>query len=58
MGFGFAPGFIQFFATIITLAFFVIGLFVLVLVIKLLTKANIALDIWISNNSNNNNNLS
>jgi hypothetical protein len=56
MGIGFATGFIQFFASLITLAFFAVGVFVLVLVIKLLTKANVALDLWIKNNSNNNSN--
>ena len=51
MGFGFAAGFFQLFAALISLAFFAIGLFVLVLIISFLAKANKALDIWISKNS-------
>ena len=58
MGFGFGHGFIQVFVTLINLAFFAVGICVLVLVVKLLTKANIALDLWIKNNSNNNSNNS
>ena len=51
MGFGFSQGFIQIFATLINLAFLAIGIFVLVLIIRFLTKANRALDIWIDKNS-------
>ena len=57
MAIGFGHGFIQIFAALISLAFFAVGIFVLVLLIKLLIKANTALDMWIKNNSNNNNNL-
>ena len=65
MGFGFAAGFFQLLVSLISIAFFALGLFVTVLIVKFLMKANTALDLWIrnnsnrsSNNSNNDNNFS
>ena len=54
MGYGLTTG-IGGFAALISAAYFAIGIFVLVLVIKLLMKANTAIDLWIKNNSNKDN---
>lgn len=43
------------FAVLIWLAFIVLGIYITVLTIKFLTRAIIALDIYITKNQNNNN---
>ena len=54
IGSGLASGFMQLFASIVSIAFIVLGIYVTVLIVKFLMKANTALDLWIRNNSSRN----